>query len=130
MDEDKINAYIESFLPIYLIYARKSKFTGKGESIQNQIDCCKTKIMQMAAMAHITISEDQIIIFKDEGFSGGNTDRPAFQQMMTLCRSKKLNIKARCRTTRLFRKQWSFQSRWSECIRMDYVAGLRQLRQN
>lgn len=26
---------------LYIIYSRKSKFTGKGESIENQIDMCK-----------------------------------------------------------------------------------------
>ncbi len=94
MATDKRNTNSKSSLPIYIIYARKSKFTGKGESIQNQIDCCKSKIMQMAALANTPLSEEQILIFQDEGFSGGNIDRPAFQEMMTLCRSKARNIKA------------------------------------
>lgn len=94
MATDKKNTNSDPSLPIYIIYARKSKFTGKGESIQNQIDCCKNKILQMAALSNTTLSEEQILIFQDEGFSGGNTDRPAFQEMMTLCRSKTQNIKA------------------------------------
>ena len=76
MATDKKNTNSDPSLPVYIIYARKSKFTGKGESIQNQIDCCKNKILQMAAISNTTLSEEQILIFQDEGFSGGNTDRP------------------------------------------------------
>lgn len=78
--------------PIYIVYARKSKFTGKGESIQNQIDRCVEKIHRMTKDS--PISDEQIWIFKDEGFSGGNMERPEFQKMMDLCHSKSKNIKA------------------------------------
>ena len=30
--------------PQYVIYSRKSKFTGKGESIENQIELCRQYI--------------------------------------------------------------------------------------
>ena len=30
----------------YAIYSRKSKFTGKGESIENQIEKCKEKLLK------------------------------------------------------------------------------------
>ena len=30
----------------YVIYSRKSKFTGKGESIENQIELCRTDTPQ------------------------------------------------------------------------------------
>lgn len=76
--------------PIYIIYSRKSKFTGKGESVQNQIEKCQHYIY-----ANFDIeSDEQIITFQDEGYSGGNTDRPEFQKMLQLCYSKTLNIKA------------------------------------
>ena len=78
--------------PIYIVYARKSKFTGKGESIHNQIDCCVEKIHRITKDS--PISDEQIWIFKDEGFSGGNMERPEFQKMMDLCHSKSKNIKA------------------------------------
>ena len=60
MATDKKNTNSDPSLPVYIIYARKSKFTGKGESIQNQIDCCKNKILQMAALSNTTLSEEQI----------------------------------------------------------------------
>ena len=60
------------------IYSRKSKFTGKGESIGNQIELCKGYI-------RVNFGEDALNsteVFEDEGFSGGNLHRPAFLRMM------------------------------------------------
>ncbi|MFI3114869.1 MAG: recombinase family protein [Clostridia bacterium] len=58
------------------IYSRKSKFTGKGESIDNQIELCRQYIA-----SHIGTNME-IVTFEDEGFSGGHLDRPQFQEMM------------------------------------------------
>lgn len=58
------------------IYSRKSKFTGKGESIENQIEMCKKYIKSHFAGTH------SISVFEDEGFSGKNLNRPQFQIMM------------------------------------------------
>ncbi|MBB6214784.1 site-specific DNA recombinase [Anaerosolibacter carboniphilus] len=57
------------------IYSRKSKFTGKGESIDNQIELCKE-------YANKHFDTNEFLIYEDEGFSGGTTDRPQFQLMM------------------------------------------------
>jgi site-specific DNA recombinase len=61
------------------IYSRKSKYTGKGESIENQIEMCKTFIVNKYGLA----TSNKIVIFEDEGFTGANTNRPQFQQMLT-----------------------------------------------
>jgi len=59
------------------IYSRKSKFTGKGESVENQIQMCKEYAQQ-----HF---ESNIFYeYEDEGFSGGNTERPQFQKMLKM----------------------------------------------
>ena len=63
---------------IAIIYPRKSKFTGKGESIENQIAMCKDYI----SLNYPDSTENDILIFEDEGFSGGNTNRPEFQKMV------------------------------------------------
>ncbi|SHI53866.1 Site-specific DNA recombinase [Geosporobacter subterraneus DSM 17957] len=55
------------------IYSRKSLFTGKGESVKNQIDACQ----EYAAMK----GWDSLVYF-DEGFSGQNQNRPGFQQLL------------------------------------------------
>lgn len=70
------------------IYSRKSKFTGKGESIENQIEMCK----QYLKFNFIDDWENmQIEIFEDEGFSGGNTNRPQFQNMMNKIENKEFD---------------------------------------
>ena len=58
------------------IYSRKSKFTGKGESIGNQIDMCKEYVKNFFGSEYL----DKIEIFEDEGYSGGNLFRPDFQR--------------------------------------------------
>ncbi len=57
------------------IYSRKSKLSDKGESIENQIHLCKE-------YATLHFDECEFSIFEDEGFSGGNTNRPQFQEMI------------------------------------------------
>ncbi len=59
------------------IYARKSKMTDKGESVDNQINTCMDYINNYSSAA-----DAEFIIFKDEGFSGGNTQRPEFQKLL------------------------------------------------
>jgi len=66
------------------IYSRKSKFTGTGESIINQIELCKRE------GDHLGI--DQFIIYEDEGFSGKNIKRPQFQKMLIDSREKKFDV--------------------------------------
>lgn len=65
------------------IYSRKSRFTGKGESIGNQVELCKEYIR--THYGEVTLNH--ITIYEDEGFSGGNLNRPAFKKMMEAARS-------------------------------------------
>lgn len=69
---------------IAAIYSRKSLFTGKGDSIENQIKICKEYGDRLGATEYI--------IYQDEGFSGKNTDRPSFKRMMADAKSKKFDI--------------------------------------
>lgn len=68
------------------IYTRKSKFTGKGESIENQMEKCK-KFIEFK----FNIDSKNVKIFIDEGFSGKNEDRPEYQRMMNQIKSKQIN---------------------------------------
>ena len=52
------------------IYARQSVAKADSLSIQGQIDLCKKQA-----------SED-VRVYQDKGYSGKNTNRPAFQRMM------------------------------------------------
>ncbi|MDF2537724.1 MAG: Resolvase, N-terminal domain protein [Herbinix sp.] len=60
------------------IYSRKSKWTGKGESIENQLVMCKEYVRANFS----EVKEEDISDYEDEGFSGKNTTRPQFQRMM------------------------------------------------
>ena len=60
------------------IYSRKSKWTGRGESVENQIQMCRDYIARNLADA----KDSPVFVFEDEGYSGKNTKRPQFQQMM------------------------------------------------
>lgn len=68
------------------IYSRKSKFTGKGDSIENQIVKCKQFIQ-----FKFDIEPDNIEIFIDEGFSGKNENRPEYKKMIGAVKNKKID---------------------------------------
>lgn len=82
------------------IYSRKSKFTGKGDSIGNQIDMCKDYIN----FIFMDQEDIQIEIFEDEGYSGKNTDRPSFKRMMQMIKLKDLDAVVVYQLNRLGRK--------------------------
>jgi DNA invertase Pin-like site-specific DNA recombinase len=67
------------------IYSRKSKFTGRGESIENQIELCREY-----AEKHYGSAE--YLIYEDEGFSGGTIERPQFQKMLHDAKKKKFDV--------------------------------------
>ncbi|MDU4659512.1 MAG: recombinase family protein, partial [Clostridium butyricum] len=84
------------------IYSRKSKFTGKGESIENQIEMCKK---------YASDNEyDEIFIYEDEGFSGGNINRPEFKQMMKDAKSHKFDVIICYRLDRISRNVSDFST--------------------
>lgn len=62
----------------FYIYSRKSVYTGKGESIENQIELCRSYIISK----YPHDPHRQIRTYEDEGFSAKNTERPQFQIML------------------------------------------------
>lgn len=88
----------------YGIYSRKSKFTGKGESIGNQVGFCRNHIR----MLNSEVTDEDMLVFEDEGFSGGNTNRPEFKKMMKLCREKKIHTVVCYRLDRISRNVSDF----------------------
>ena len=89
------------------IYSRKSKFTGKGESTHNQIEACKRKIELTFENVDL---ENDILIYEDEGFTGYNTNRPAFQKMLKDIRDKKIKAIAFYKLDRISRNVSDFSS--------------------
>lgn len=70
----------------FAIYSRKSKYTGKGESIENQIEMCKQYIKLHFGKDAL----NRIVIYEDIGFSGGNLNRPDFRRMMLNAKTGKI----------------------------------------
>ena len=88
------------------IYSRKSKFTGKGESIGNQIQLCREYIS-----AHFPeVRDDEIFIYEDEGFSAKNLDRPQFRAMMKSARKSPFDCIVVYRLDRISRNVGDFAS--------------------
>lgn len=85
---------------VFAIYSRKSKFTGKGESIENQIEMCRQYISRSFGQEQA----DNALVYEDEGFSGGSTKRPNFQRMMRDVHSGKIQTIVCYRLDRLTRK--------------------------
>lgn len=65
------------------IYSRKSKFIGKGESIENQITLCREYIERNIPEAE----EGEIFVYEDEFFSAKNLDCPQFRLMIQSVRA-------------------------------------------
>lgn len=86
------------------IYSRKSKFTGKGESIENQIELCK----QYIRTHYPNCDDDSILVYEDEGFSGENIERPQFKEMMADAKAKKFSAIVCYRLDRISRNIGDF----------------------
>lgn len=71
------------------IYSRKSKYSDKGDSVGNQVEIAMKYITQ-----HYPSSEYDVesIIYEDDGFSGGNIDRPKFKEFLTEENKKPFDI--------------------------------------
>jgi DNA invertase Pin-like site-specific DNA recombinase len=86
------------------IYSRKSKFTGKGDSIENQIEMCKEYMNRKGD------TDLEFLIYEDEGFSGGTMDRPQFKKLIKDIKSKKIDILVCYRLDRISRNVSDFSS--------------------
>ena len=87
-----------------VIYSRKSKFTGKGESIENQIEMCK----QYVRLHFGEKAADSVLVYEDEGFSGGNLERPQFKKMMAEAKEKEIQAIVVYRLDRISRNIGDF----------------------
>ena len=97
------------------IYSRKSKFTGKGESIGNQAELCRDYVRNMFGEAYA----DCCVVFEDEGFSGGNMKRPGFQRMMADVRKQKFKAIVVYRLDRISRNISDFTGLIDELTKLD-----------
>lgn len=87
------------------IYSRKSIFTGKGESIENQIQLCENY-----CKTYMDEKDLAFTIYEDEGFSGKNTNRPKFKELINDIKSKKVDVLICYRLDRISRNVSDFSS--------------------
>lgn len=66
---------------ITAIYARQSLEKKDSLSIETQIEFCRREVF----------AGEEVEIYTDEGYSGKNTDRPAFQRMMRMVKQNQVN---------------------------------------
>lgn len=103
------------------IYSRKSKYSDKGNSCGNQIEL---------AMEYIGLhySDDEydveIVVYEDEGFSGGNIDRPNFQKMLKEERERHFDVLICYRLDRISRNIADFSNLMNELTKFhtDFVS--------
>lgn len=88
------------------IYSRKSKLTVKGESIENQVQMCKNYASIQLKDKEIT----EFLIYEDEGFSGGNTNRPQFHRLLEDAKENKYDMLICYRLDRISRNVADFSS--------------------
>ncbi len=105
---------------IIAIYSRKSRFTGKGESIGNQVDLCRRYIQSTFGSEYA----DTAVVFEDEGFSGGNLNRPDFKRMMKTAQEHGFKAVVVYRLDRISRNISDFSSLIQELGRLgiDFVS--------
>ncbi|CAI3642951.1 recombinase family protein [Clostridium neonatale] len=87
------------------IYSRKSVFTGKGESIENQIELCKEY-----CNIHYKDEKIEYTIYEDEGFSGKNLNRPKFKELINDIKNNKFDVLICYRLDRISRNVADFSS--------------------
>lgn len=97
------------------IYSRKSRFTGKGESIGNQVELCKAYICGQYGEAAL----DYTVIYEDEGFSGGDLNRPDFKKMMDDAKRHRFHAIVVYRLDRISRNISDFAGLIEELARLD-----------
>lgn len=70
------------------IYVRKSKSTDQGESIETQINFCKEYINRIYGTQEVKI----VVYNEGEGFSGGDSTRKKFNQLISDAKKKLYNV--------------------------------------
>ena len=98
------------------IYSRKSKYSEKGDSIGNQIELAKEYIKKNYSENEYEI---QTTIFEDEGFSGGNIERPKFKQFLEEEKENPFDVLISYRLDRISRNIADFSSLMNELNKLN-----------
>lgn len=97
----------------FFIYSRKSVYTGRGESVENQVELCRQYLE-----SRFPSERRELVIYEDEGFSAKNTDRPQFQRMLRALRREKPDYLVCYRLDRVSRNVSDFAGLIEELLRL------------
>ena len=102
------------------IYSRKSRFTGKGDSVGNQVELCKEYIR----LHYGEELAEKALVYEDEGFSGGNLNRPDYKRMMSDAKNHKFKAIIVYRLDRISRNISDFSGLIEELthLKVDFVS--------
>ena len=89
------------------IYSRKSKYSDKGDSVGNQIEIAMKYIEEHYPSSEYDV---EIVVYEDDGFSGGSIDRPKFKEFLAEENRKPFNILICYRLDRISRNVAHFSS--------------------
>lgn len=93
------------------IYSRKSKYSDKGDSVGNQIEIAKEYIKMHFPEEEYDV---EIVIYEDEGFSGGSFERPQFKIFLEDERKEPYDILICYRLDRISRNIADFSALMNE----------------
>lgn len=88
------------------VYTRKSVFSDKSDSTETQAKICKE-------YARNNYETSSIVEYEDEGFTGANTNRPGFTQLMNDVSNKKINVLICYKIDRISRNVLDFSKTFS-----------------
>lgn len=89
-------------MPTIAIYARKSRFVARSESVSTQVTLCREHCDRLFP------GSEFIIYDADEGYSGKNTERPDFQRLVEDIKSRRVNVVCVYRLDRISRSVSDF----------------------
>lgn len=89
---------------VFGIYCRKSVLSDKGESVENQMEMCRSYVINKFG------ENNEFILYEDEGYSGKNTSRPMFIKLTEDIKKKKLDYVVCYRLDRMSRSVSDFSS--------------------
>lgn len=89
------------------IYARKSIFSDKSDSIDTQIGMCKE-------YSNSHYPDANIFIYSDEGYTGANTERPGYNSLMNDILNNRLDVLICYKIDRISRNVLDFSKTFNE----------------
>lgn len=94
---------------VIAIYPRKSVYRDNSDSVQVQVQLCK----EYANILYRDVPIEFRVYDKDEGFSGKNTNRPSYKELMRDVRANEINVVMVYKLDRISRNVQEFSAMYN-----------------